>query len=164
MMSVSATLKWATGLWAFALAVAIEAIFPVFWWYPYCNRPDNGPGYPGIGFPLPYRQFTGVSSEEYFAMPHVYILNIILLSLVIYMALWPCFAWLRRSGATVGRIVLAFAGAAAFIVAALQGILMLVTDHPVASIAEKPESYFSYRPEFMALRGSNRACENYPAH
>jgi hypothetical protein len=162
-MNVSAILKWAAGFWAFVLAVAVETIFPVFWWYPYCNRPDDGPSYQGIGFPFPYARFSGVSSGEYFAMPHIFIVNIAVLSMVLFVILRPCFARLEKSGATVGRVALALGGGAAFIAVALQGLQMLIFFHPVATIAERPDSYFSYRPEFIALHGSNRACESYSA-
>jgi hypothetical protein len=154
-ISVTATQKWAAGLWAVTIAITIEFIFPVFWWHPSCNLKDVGLGYPGIGFPLPYAQVSGVLPKPYVVMPHVYIVNVLVLSVPIFVALM---ALLGNIGVVLNRFVLVVGGTAFLLVAVLEGGLAPLAVVPVMSIASKPDGYFSYRPEFMALRGSNRPC------
>ena len=62
----------------------MEAIFTVEWSYPYCTNPNSGPAFPVTGMPLPYKIYSGVSSVEYFFMPHVYAANLLLLAAMAY--------------------------------------------------------------------------------
>lgn len=66
------------------IAILIEALVKIEWSYPYCLSQSDGPAYPAYGFPLPYYIQNGVSSMEYDLMPHVYVLNIILIAIILY--------------------------------------------------------------------------------
>ncbi len=58
-------------------------IVTVEWSYPYCNDPQDGPGWAVYGFPVPYLRFGGVSSLQYDVALHFWLLNIALGALAI---------------------------------------------------------------------------------
>ena len=66
------------------LVVWLEGMATVEWTYPYCLDRSDGPAYAAQGMPLPYWMWNGVSSLEHDFVPHVYILNTILLCVLMY--------------------------------------------------------------------------------
>jgi hypothetical protein len=158
MAVLTATQKWAAVLWAVAIAVTVELFFPLFWWHPGCNHQVAHSVYPGVGFPFPYGQFSGTSEDQALVMPHVYLANIIILSTVLFVILRGCLSSFGGRGAVASRVALGLGGIALLVMVAFQGLIALTDYVPVTSIGGKPDSYLSYRPEFIALHGSNQAC------
>ena len=97
------------------LIVWIEDVFTIEWTYPYCLDRSDGPAYAAHGMPLPYWMWNGVSSLEHDFVPHVYILNIILLGLLLFPVIRWIFdrlvsrdsKWLRTAIAAAGVLLLA---------------------------------------------------------
>ena len=56
-----------TVLWAMVTALFVDMFVSrsVPWWHPYCDNQTDGPGAYAYGLPLPYREWTTVSSLEY---------------------------------------------------------------------------------------------------
>ena len=54
------------------------------WVYPNCADFTDGPTSLVSGFPFPYYAWAGDTSGHYFAIPHVFILNMLILSSVVY--------------------------------------------------------------------------------
>ena len=72
-------------LWAIFLAVIVNSIITVEWSFPYCNDPQDGPAHAAFGFPLPYTQYSGVSSMAYLFMPAAYAFNMAFLIIVFFL-------------------------------------------------------------------------------
>lgn len=97
------------------LIVWLEGVFTIEWTYPYCLDRSDGPAYAAHGMPLPFWMWNGVASLEHDFLPHVYILNIIILSLLLFPAVrWiinrlvsPDSKWLRTGISVVGILLLA---------------------------------------------------------
>ena len=147
-------------LWAAAAALSGELVLgsAIKWWHPYCEGQPDGPGSMAFGFPLPYAEPTGVSSMEFFYMPHVWLLNLALLAVVTY----PLFAFVLRRIASRSTFLLRAASSAGLVVLLLTGVfhLMMFSDigHAVGSISSRyGESYWSYRLDMLAGAG-HRGC------
>ncbi|WP_150131428.1 hypothetical protein [Caulobacter mirabilis] len=138
-----AGLAWAT-VTAMILALFGEG---VRWWRPACGGGDGRAG-EAIGFPLPYARPTLVSSGEYFFMPHMLLLNGILLALLLF----PVFRLVaRRLGPRTRSAATIVALLAATPVAALWALLFSVFV-PVVSIEDSlfDADVLGYRPAFIA--------------
>ena len=70
-------------------ALLVGAISNVTWWHPACDLTADGGGYYGRGFPFPSAMTTGMSLEFAY-MPHVQLLNLVVVAAV----LWPLAAGL----------------------------------------------------------------------
>jgi hypothetical protein len=101
-------------VWPAALILGANTVFPLEWSHPYCNDPTDGPAWAAYGAPLPYRQFSGVSSLTFNIMPHVLLLNVVLLAALAY----PLTRWATRRLAHVSRLGAAFM--------AIPGLLLLL--------------------------------------
>ena len=107
--------RYAPILLTAGLVVWIESLVTIEWTYPYCLDRSDGPAYVAQGMPLPYWMWTGVSSLEHHFVPHVYILNIVLLCLVFFPVVrWIVdrfvsreSKWLRTGIAAAGGLLLA---------------------------------------------------------
>lgn len=75
-----------------------ERLFTISWSLPYCTDPQDGPAYAGLGAPLPYKIFSGTSSGEFFFMPHVYVVDMIVLCAAAFVA----FRWLLSKWSSKG--------------------------------------------------------------
>lgn len=104
--------KLATASLAFGIAAVVETFITVEWSYPYCSNPDSGPAFAAMGMPLPYKVYSGISSMEHFFMPHILVLNLLLLALLCHPI---CRALLIRTRASP-RIA-AYVGLACMLVA-----------------------------------------------
>ena len=69
------------------LVLWVEGLVTIEWSYPYCLSRADGPAYAAQGMPLPYWMWNGVASLEHDFVPHVYILNVIVLCLLMFPAL-----------------------------------------------------------------------------
>jgi hypothetical protein len=135
----------ASAAWALALVIAAGWFVSIEWTSPYCQHQSDGPGYAAYGIPLPFVQYGGWSSLHYQYMPHVFVLNVLLLSLLAYpFVRWP----LRRisSSANAGRIVGIAGLVVCGLVIAVQLSFALTFFHPVSAISGPWESYWSFRP------------------
>jgi hypothetical protein len=101
-------------VWTAALVLGANSVFPLEWSHPYCNNPTDGPAWAAYGLPLPYRQFSGVSSLTFNIMPDVLLLNVALLAALAY----PFARMADRRLARAGRVTSA--------VTAIPGILLLL--------------------------------------
>ena len=96
------------------LVVWVESLVTIEWTYPYCLDRSDGPAYAAQGMPVPYWMWNGVVSLEHYFVPHVYILNIVLLCLVFFPVVrWILDRvvssesnWLRTGVGTVGGLLL----------------------------------------------------------
>lgn len=87
-------------LLALGLAGWFEAIFTIEWSFPYCSRQVDGPASAVFGMPLPYIRYSEVSSLEYFYMPSVFIINILILFLIAS----PLVAWIVKKVASPEQV------------------------------------------------------------
>src|SRR5262245_9813214 len=70
--------------WSVSMVVAAGWFVSVEWSHPYCQHQSDGPGYAAYGAPLPFIQYAGTSFLHYIFMPHVYALNVFVLSALAY--------------------------------------------------------------------------------
>jgi hypothetical protein len=156
-----ASRRWArlcVSVWTAALVLGANSVFPLEWSHPYCNNPTDGPAWAAYGLPLPYRQFSGVSSLTFNIMPHVLLLNILLLAALAY----PIARMVDRRLARAGRVTSA--------VTAIPGILLLLLSlatlwldvafgfHIANTFSAGYDRYWSYRPIGISLGGHRTDC------
>jgi hypothetical protein len=106
--------RYTTILLTIGLVLWLEAVVTIEWSYPYCLSQEDGPAYAARGMPLPYWMWNGVASLEHDFMPHVYILNVIVLCLLMFPSVrWilnrfisPRLKWLRVVIGAVGCLLL----------------------------------------------------------
>lgn len=139
--------QWSPWLWTAALVVLFHAVVTVEWVHPYCNDPSDGPAYSGWGFPLPYQQFGGVSSEEYVVMLHVYVLDCLLVGLPLFFLVRP----LARKVARLRWVARAVSAVCLALVVLDLGFTGLAIHEgfwrPVLDIADgRLSRYVDYRP------------------
>jgi hypothetical protein len=122
------------------------------------NAEGTGPSGYAIGFPLPYAQPTGVTSMAYFFMPHIYALDVVLISgaislLVINTPILNCIL-----DSQPGR-KLAISGTIALALAIISQSFVFSMDwFPVLSISTKHESLLDYRPALMIDHATAHSC------
>jgi hypothetical protein len=134
--------------WALAVILVVMVVTPVEWTHPYCNKAEDGPARPAFGFPLPdTEQSAGLSDIEF--MPHIFLLNIVLLGALVY----PIMGWAVRRLSVAGtfvRILIAVPGALLFLLSTAFIALTFYSAYPVMAIgAVYGDGYFKYRPLFM---------------
>ena len=96
------------------LVVWIESLVTIEWTYPYCLDRSDGPAYAAQGMPFPYWMWNGVVSLEHDFVPHIYILNILILGLLFFpvvrwigdRAIFRDAKWLRTGIGAAGAILL----------------------------------------------------------
>lgn len=81
--------------------MCLQSFYTVEWSFPYCSSQADEPASAVFGMPLPYIQWSGVSSLEYEFMPLVYLLNVLLL---LALALPIASLLLRRLPVRLSRI------------------------------------------------------------
>ncbi|WP_420138157.1 hypothetical protein [Sphingomonas sp.] len=151
-------------LWVAALVVSVacvtvlERIFVLRWWHPACASSDGSSPY-AIGFPLPYSQWTGASSLEYWASIPALLFNVCVFSVPLYFLIKWLFNIRSRYRVVLRAGVLAIVALAA--TAAIAGIEILhAFSHSVVTLARDGESFFQYRPVlFDPPKG--KACDIY---
>jgi hypothetical protein len=129
--------------------MTIDRVATLEWSFQYCTDPQDGPPSAVFGAPLPYERWNGVSSLQYEFAPHLYVLNIVLVSIVLFPAVRYALVSLgRRPGRLAYRLL------------KLTGVLLLLTNlasacfalagglwQPVFDISHPPyDSYTEFRP------------------
>jgi hypothetical protein len=152
-----------SSIWLTAgLVVWIEGLATIEWTYPYCLDRSDGPAYAALGMPLPYWMWNGVVSLEHDFMPHVYILNLVIIGLVIF----PVVRWLMSNRPGWLRNLLGAVGCVMVLAhVALTVILISVGFYrPVMSLAlDGYYRYSDFRPVRVSWLGSNaRECTPSP--
>lgn len=140
--------KLAPVFWAVFLTLFFNSFLSLEWSYPYCNNPDSGPAYAAFGLPLPYTQFSGVSSMEYLFMPLAYIINVIILGLLFYFSTRFVLNKVFKHSYIIG-IGLSVAGSALAILSLIMELLMAVSMYAVIVVSIGDDIYHpytSYRP------------------
>lgn len=129
---------------ALILAMCLEFLITLEWSYPYCTQPSDGPAYPVVGFPLPYAVASHVSSLEFFFMPHVVALNLLLISTALYPLIFFLNQFIAANSAlkVLGLVAFFFLGIAALMI---RGPSFSV-GVPVWSIGDGPVIYGDLRP------------------
>jgi hypothetical protein len=135
-------------IWAVSIAVAVQLFAPQIWWHPDCNLAEPFNQSAAAGLPFPYVQ-RSVATSDIFYMPHIMLLNVIIVTAV---ALPVTIFLLRRLRA---RHAQAIQAVASVIVLSLLLVLVIGTIlvlEPTDSIASSYESYFDYRPVFTGFK------------
>lgn len=132
-------------VWATALILGANTIFALEWSHPYCNNPTDGPAWAAYGFPFPYRRFSGITSLSSTIMPHVLLLNLLLLAALA----WPLARRAERRLARMSRFAVALIAIPGFLVLLL-GLAFVGTDIAfgffVTDTLSYSDSYWTYRP------------------
>ncbi len=137
------------------LAFWLENTITIRWSLPYCTGQEDGPIYAALGMPLPFEQYSGVSSGEFFFIPHVYLLNVALL----FALLFPAVRWsLTQAGMSVAAlsvICLAGAGLLLFSLGATAWAVKSGALRPAGSLgAGQYGRYTEYRPVSFGSLGA----------
>lgn len=157
--------RYAPILVTVGLTLWLEFTFTMEWSSPYCTSQADGAGYAAFGMPLPYMQFGGASSLEYQFMPHVYLVNLIVLCVLAF----PVIRWMFRRSALAGhtrrRSVAGVAGA--ILIAARVSLLALAISigmlDPMVSIGDDHEPYVVFRPVGFCLHDGHYDCKPSPS-
>lgn len=154
--------KVAPALLTTGLVVWLEGLITIEWSYPYCVNPSDGPAYGAYGMPLPYWMWNGVASLEHDFVPHVYVLNIVILSLLLFPLVW--WIWKRLFGErpTLTKKILASFGALLLIIhVALTSLMIWMGWYwPTTSLSSSYRSYSEFRPVRIGrMRGNAPVCE-----
>lgn len=135
----------------------LEALITIEWTYPYCLDRSDGPAYIAQGMPLPYWMWNGVVSLEHDLTPHIYVLNVVLLSLLVF----PIVRWiLNREFLYRPWLSGAIGAIGCFLLVSHVAMTVLGLSvgyyHPTATIGH--DGYFSYselRPIRIGLAKSS---------
>lgn len=136
--------------WAFVLILAIISVTPVEWTHPYCNNTDSGPARAAFGVPLPFMaRSAGLSDYE--IMPHILLLNIVLLAALAY----PFMGWTVRRLSAAGTLVGVLIAVPGVVLSLLGMVLLgfvLNASFAVMSIGSVyGDHYWQYRPLIMPV-------------
>jgi hypothetical protein len=137
-----------------------EAVFTIEWSFPYCSSLEDGPASAVFGMPLPYIRYSEVSSMEYFYMPSIFIVNI----LILFSIAFPFVSWAIKKVASpeqrMRRSMLSFAGLVLLFGINSWTILLLRSGayHPVSTIASGYETYGEYRPVRFTFKDLHYDC------
>ena len=146
--------------------VWFQSLVTIEWTYPYCLDRSDGPAYAAQGLPLPYWMWNGVVSLEHDFVPHVYVLNFVILFLLFFPTVR--FVWNRVfvwSPVWVRAAIVAL-GASAFAVHVALTVLMIGVGYYRPTTTLGQEGYYSYidfRPVRIGFhRGNAPACTPSP--
>jgi hypothetical protein len=138
-----------------------EAIFTIEWSFPYCISQEDGPASAVFGMPLPYIRYSEVSSLEYFYMPAIYILNILILFVIVF----PLVHWVIKRVAAPDQVMrrrlMSFAGLILVLTISGWNFLLLRSGHyliRVPTIASGYETYREFRPIRFTLKDLHYDC------
>ena len=140
------------------LIVWIEDVVTIEWTYPYCLDRSDGPAYAAHGMPLPYWMWNGVASLEHDFVAHIYILNIVILSLLLFPVVRLIFDRLVSPDSKSLRI--AISGVGVVLLAIHVAIMLLLVSvgffRPTTSLSlDGTYSYTDFRPVRFGFRRSN---------
>lgn len=143
-------LRYPALLLTLGLAGWFEAVFTIEWSFSYCSSQEDGPASAVFGMPLPYIRWSGVSSMEYFYMPSIWIVNVLILSALAF----PFVSWVVKQVASPNqgrrRSMLSFAGLVLLLSICAYTTLLVQSGLykiPVSNIAhDGSETYSEFRP------------------
>jgi Na+/proline symporter len=147
---VNHRLRWIVVIvFTMCLVMAMERVATIEWSFAYCNDPQDGPVSAVFGFPFPYERWSGASSLLYDFVPHLYVLNLLILFGIALPIVSRTAEYLARRSPR--RVYRAFAVWGVLLCALVTGRLALVLAtgfwDPVASIEKPPyDSYGGLRP------------------
>lgn len=154
----------ATILLTVGSTIWLEFVFTMEWSSPYCMSQEDGPGYAAFGMPLPYMQFGGASSLQYEFMPHIYLLNLVVLCATVFPAIRWTLGRFATATATRWRLVAGVAGLV--LIAARISLLVLAISikmlNPTFSIGDDYEPYSELRPVGFSLHDGHYECKPSP--
>lgn len=128
----------------------LQEVFTVEWSFAYCSSQVDGPASAVFGMPLPYIRWSTVSSMEYFWMPTILILNI----LILFAVSFPFVSWavgkIASPEQSMRRGLVSFLGAFLVVTFGALNVFLIQTGIykiPVSSIAsDNYETYSEFRP------------------
>jgi hypothetical protein len=150
---------------AFLLSLGLvgwfEALFTIEWSFPYCSSQEDGPASAVFGMPFPYIRYSEVSSMEYFYMPSVFILNL----LILFAIAFPFVSWAVKKVASpdqlMRRSVMSLAGLVLLLSISAWTILLLRSSSyriPVSTVANSYETYREFRPVRFTFKDLHYDC------
>jgi hypothetical protein len=141
--------------WTFAVFLYVNRVFE--WTFPYCHVQGDGPIKPAFGFPLPYLQENAAFTLAPQYMPHVLLLNLVLLAALAYPFMDWAVRWLSAAGRIVGVLIAMPGVLLALFLGTVCLWLELEAGFAVSTIAMSPDRYWDYRPLGMRF-GELRDC------
>lgn len=153
--------RYAAMLITVGLVVWLEFSVTMEWSSPYCTSQEDGPGYAAFGMPFPYLQFGGASSLEYAFMPHIYLLNIIVLCALLFPVIRRALDRPAKNLYTRRRVVIGWLG---LVLLAVRTLLLVLTIsigflQPTSSIGDVHEPYTHFRPVGFCLNDGHYECK-----
>jgi hypothetical protein len=138
------------------IAILLQHILSLEWSRPICQSLGEGDS-SAFGFPFPYTKWSGVSSLEFNIMPHMYLANVLILSMLVFVPTRNIFSkYLPVEKLPLRTIV----GAVSLTIAILffcANVFLLFDGtmfSSVQSIGDKTYgTYFDYRPVSLAITG-----------
>lgn len=146
-------------LLTFGLVVMAELCVTIEWSLPYCTSQEDGSMYAVSGLPFPYVTSAGFS-VEFFFIPYVYALNLLILSLCAY----PLLRFVLGKYVSQRGKVAAFLGWTGLVFISIWAIGLIVCIsigmlHPTTSITSSPYgNYFELRPVALRYSVNTRNC------
>lgn len=141
---------WPAWLSTISLAIIFVSSVLVEWSFPYCSDPVDGPAYALFGSPLPFITFSGVSSMRFDFAPHIFIIDVTVISLFFAPVVGAVFRrlprWINRG--------LGVVAAATLLCAVCWGGILAHVDflRPTSDISSPPwVTYSSMRPVGLAF-------------
>lgn len=129
------------------IAVLVEPLLHLRWWHPSCAA-ENGDKAYATGFPFPYSQWTGLGDANYAVSIPLFILNIVIISAVLFSILYylaPKLIELKPASGILKNSI--------FIILAVGAVLRLTTLYQASSlvsmIAVPAEAIYQYRPIYL---------------
>jgi hypothetical protein len=139
----------------------VEAFITIEWSCPRGINQSDGPSYAAFGMPFPYFQFSGVSSLQYNFMPHIYLLNLLLLCAIAFIIVRVAMRYLLSERHTRIRLFIGITGLALIGGRIAIIILLLSTGYfiPRRSIGIPGyESYTDFRPVGFCWNDGHYEC------
>ena len=138
-----------------------EMLFTIEWSFPYCSSQEDGPASAVFGMPLPYIRYSGVSSMEYFYMPSILIVNI----LILFAMAFPLVSWAVNKVASPDQVArrgaMSFAGLLLVLSIGAWTFLLVhigVYKIPVSTVASGYETYGEFRPIRFTFKDLHYDC------
>lgn len=156
-MNLSFIKKFSIALFSAGIACWVEKIVLMEWTFAYCNNQEDGLASAVFGMPFPYTSWGLASSLEYNFMPHVYLLNLVIIFTVIYFCLRPLSKIINQTAlylmGAIGAILIVV-HLAFFIISMQAGM-----NRPVLSIGNHYGAYFSFRPIGLVINKQGYECK-----
>jgi hypothetical protein len=153
--------RYPTLLFTLGLVGWFEAIFTIEWSFPYCSAQTDGPASAVFGMPFPYIRYSEVSSMEYFYMPSILVLNILILFALAFPLVSRAINKVSSQDQPVRRKVISVAGLVLLLSVSVWTILLFLTGVytiPVSTVASGYETYSEFRPIRFTFKDLHYDC------